>query len=72
MIVECLLAGILGAVVGNNILLATYLRRKKPGPKPKKSRQKGPDPEFIMEEVPIVNAPRKRHKARTYEEMPLK
>jgi hypothetical protein len=57
-----LLSGILAVSVVQCVLLATYLKRKKPGPKPKK--KVGAVPKIASDPQP----PKRRFRARTYEE----
>jgi hypothetical protein len=61
-----LLSGILAVSVVQCVLLATYLKRKKPGPKPRKKvgAARRISPKIASESQP----PKRRFRARTYEE----
>jgi hypothetical protein len=71
MVTNILLAAILVTSIVHCIVLIMYLRRKKPGPKPRKGRTvTAPDidPHFAKP----IPAPKKRFRARTYEERQMK
>jgi hypothetical protein len=70
-ITHILLAAILISSVVHSIVLTMYLRRKKPGPKPRKARLKY-TATSMSAPADSMPAPRKRFRARDYPEIPMK
>jgi hypothetical protein len=68
-ITNSLLAAILVTCIVQCIVLTMYLRRKKPGPKPKKKTAKN---NHLVAEPLNDSSPRKRFRAQTYEERQMK